>query len=85
MTHPTCRACRHPIGVAFSCVERTGCTRFGEDIEDQGIEPGDRCRDCGVADGGAHHPGCCVPWCTYCNYQRLVCGCDWEDEELVPQ
>jgi hypothetical protein len=51
MTRPTCRACHQLIGAAFTCIRREGVTAFGQDIEDQGVEPGDRCWDCGVIDG----------------------------------
>lgn len=36
----------------------------------------ERCRDCGVGEGGAHHAGCCVAMCLRCDEQRLSCGCD---------
>jgi hypothetical protein len=81
--HPVCRACQQLIGVAFSCIDRAGVTRFGEDIPNQGIQPGDQCRDCAVVDGGVHHVHCCVAWCTTCDEQRLTCGCDDEELELV--
>lgn len=33
------------------------------------------CRDCGVAPGGSHHPGCCVEICPRCKGQMLGCPC----------
>jgi hypothetical protein len=83
LTVNICPACHGLIGPTFACVEREGVTTFGQDIEDQGIEPGDRCRDCGVIDGGIHHVHCCVAWCTDCDHQRLCCGCDDPEEALV--
>jgi hypothetical protein len=83
--HPACRACQQLIGPTFTCAaeHRQGVSRFGQDIPNQGILPGDRCRDCGVMDGGLHHPDCCVASCLDCQDQRLTCGCD--DEELMPE
>jgi hypothetical protein len=83
LTVNICPACHGPIGPTFSCVERTGVTRFGEDIPNQGIEPGDQCQDCAVIDGGVHHVHCCIASCLNCNEQRLTCGCDDPEEALV--
>lgn len=43
-------------------------------------DPG-RCRDCGVAKGGMHHPGCFAECCPRCGGQLVGCGCLSEDEE----
>lgn len=42
----------------------------------------ERCRDCNVAEGGFHHPGCDKEECPKCKGQLISCGClDDEDED----
>lgn len=36
---------------------------------------GKRCRDCNVAKGGVHHPGCGVERCPKCLGQIISCRC----------
>lgn len=38
-------------------------------------EDSPRCPDCGVADGGYHHPGCAVAVCPRCGETLVTCGC----------
>ncbi len=38
-----------------------------------------RCGDCGVADGGNHHPGCDLQRCPVCNGQLLSCSCRFDE------
>lgn len=41
-----------------------------------------RCSDCGVEDGGFHHPGCDREQCPKCHGQLIGCGClDSDDED----
>ena len=37
------------------------------------------CRDCGVAVGGVHHPGCCAEQCPVCAAQLFCCDCVKEE------
>ncbi len=39
-----------------------------------------RCRDCGVARGGFHHPGCDLQRCPACGGQFLSCGCRFDED-----
>jgi hypothetical protein len=40
----------------------------------------ERCRDCGVAHGGTHHPPCCLEDCPRCGGQLISCEC-FDDSE----
>ena len=83
----TCTLCDHDMALAFTCdpARRPGVSPYGQDMPAvfyEGVEPPRRCRDCGVALGGAHHLWCCVAGCiTHLYDQRLCCGCDDEHEQ----
>jgi len=40
-----------------------------------------RCHDCGVRNGGYHHPGCDAERCPTCDGQWISCSCDREEED----
>lgn len=40
----------------------------------------DRCGDCGVVDGGSHHPGCDMARCPVCRGQLMSCGCRFDED-----
>ncbi len=39
------------------------------------------CHDCGIRNGGKHHPGCDMERCPKCSGQLISCGCLNEEEE----
>ncbi len=41
----------------------------------------ERCRDCSVKKGHAHHPGCDWEECPKCGGQELSCACRDGDED----
>lgn len=80
-----CGTCNGEMLAVLTCLaeQRPNVTYYGQDINadwyrDLAPTLPSRCRDCGVAHGGLHHPGCCVAQCTRCDDQRLGCGCDDE-------
>ena len=70
-----CAACGERMAAVNGCrpALREGTARYGEEPI---ASPNQRCRDCGVARGSAHHLYCCIAWCTDCPGQRMTCGCD---------
>jgi hypothetical protein len=72
-----CPTCEQVMVDVDSCTPRPDSILYGTEVAD--VAPEDyteRCPDCEVTQGGAHHTGCCVEWCAGCNAQRLTCGCD---------
>lgn len=47
---------------------------YGSEIK--GVEPIERCHDCGIKPGGLHHPGCDMEVCPVCRGQMIICDCD---------
>lgn len=80
-----CNTCSGDMRAVFTCLPdvRRGVVPFGGELLDAAGLPETPpfCHDCSVAQGGLHHPGCCVAWCEPCNAQRLICGCDEGPED----
>ena len=90
IVRPTCPVCLQDVGVALTCwaEQRPGVTYYGRDVDADwyraDVVPtlAPRCRGCGVAVGGVHHPFCVVAVCDTCGEQRLLCPCDDDIEPL---
>lgn len=52
--------------------------RYGQETRYGGGPQPDRCHDCGVKLGEAHHPGCDWEECPRCHRQLIGCGCNDE-------
>ncbi len=90
-----CEACGQEMNMARSCeVTTIEIEGRGYDLIPYGHETRfgrcptarrPRCHDCGVLEGGFHHPGCDVAECPRCHGQLLTCECleqsDGESDE----
>jgi hypothetical protein len=45
-------------------------------------DPDTRCRDCNVAPGNFHHPGCDMERCPRCGGQFISCPCELSGSEI---
>ena len=70
-----------------ACVMNDAVYAFGDEpgVWDPPLEPGEKCRDCGVTPGHAHQFCCAVACCRPCSdekgvlVQRFLCDC-WCDQ-----
>lgn len=69
-----CPACNREMAMAPSCDPRPGAVRYGDEPVLAGVEPPERCYDCGVARGGFHHRFCDREWCPVCPGQLISCA-----------
>jgi hypothetical protein len=89
-----CPDCRREMLEATSCAitsvviakrfapgltARTVLQRLPYGYDENEIDCGERCGDCGVARGGYHHPGCDIERCPACGGQLISCGHDCRD------
>ena len=58
-------------------VKKQGISNIEQHIEAMKKDPNNkqRCHDCGVKDGGFHHPRCDSEICPKCGGQIITCGC----------
>jgi hypothetical protein len=71
-----CPTCRREMLIAPSCTPRLGVVRYGSERYLPADHP-ERCRDCGVTEGGVHHLRCCMEECASCGGQLIsdACAC----------
>jgi hypothetical protein len=68
-----CPACQRDMRIAPTCDARPGAVRYGDELIPAGIDRPERCFDCGVAGGGAHHRRCAWEACPLCGGQLITC------------
>jgi len=80
-----CSVCNREMTKAVSCTQthilfndeqRVARIRYGD--EDPAWDSDVPCHDCGVVQGGYHHPGCDVEQCPRCGGQLISCHCGEE-------
>jgi hypothetical protein len=81
-----CSFCNHDMSSGESCTEthlHIGGTAVPLPVYRKTRRlPLDRCGDCGVAEGGFHHPGCDLQDCPRCGRQlAFMCDCPWDEHE----
>ncbi len=54
---------------------------YGVDHPDIEVKP--QCRDCGVAVGHLHVPGCCVERCPRCRVGQAYGGCECAHRQVT--
>lgn len=80
-----CEWCDQEMLTAVSCTIRV-MHQFGVPYQMPPYRPRrggrPRCGDCGVAAGGAHHPGCDMARCPVCRGQLMSCGCRFDEDGI---
>lgn len=86
-----CDLCDEEMLTADGCLERIYLlndkskvepVKVGEE-DDNWVDPGERCGDCGSKYGEYHHIGCDVERCGMCDGQFISCDCDYSNEMLI--
>ncbi len=74
-----------PDGTTTASIPYGEERRYDEPAKPWVAGPGQRCKDCRVAVGGRHHPGCDWEECPRCGHQLISCGClDDEEDRHAP-
>jgi len=91
MADALCEVCCQDLRSAPACVINDAVYAFGDepDVWDPPLEPDEKCRDCGVTSGHAHHFCCAVACCRPCSdengvlVQRFLCDCWCEQADAL--
>lgn len=81
-----CKVCEQDMLTAKGCTVIHHILEDGEKVEpvkageEQWVDPGERCGDCGAKYGYPHHPGCDIERCRLCGMQFIGCDCPYTGE-----
>lgn len=76
-TYVKCRACKETMRPGLvTCTANTHVDfpRGIKQMETLPVSEEKVCHDCGVKEGGKHHPGCDMERCPKCKGQLIMCG-----------
>ena len=77
-----CDYCKKEMNTASTCSwNKTVEYPDGKKLNSSLYKDSVKCHDCGIKNGGKHHPGCDMERCPKCEGQLISCGClDEEDK-----
>ena len=76
-----CPSCEQEMSKHKACTLEQYDDRDNPRVPYDRGEPGN-CHDCGVPNGGLHHPGCDMERCADCGGQQISCDCNYKPPSI---